>query len=108
MTWTDEFEVVPDEKVPGPDVPRVSHWNYRIIETEDPAGNKMRGVHEVFYDENDNPIGHTKNAVGVQIDNDMYDDPNEEIVNTLDRMKQAAEKPVLVYDDSKEIYIEIK
>jgi len=46
--------------------------------------------------------------VGVTVDNDIYDDPNEEIVNTLDRMKQAAEKPVLVYDDSKEIYIEIK
>lgn len=98
---------MPNEK-PESDIPRVLHWNYRIVETEDPVGNKVRGVHEVFYDENDNPIGHTKNAVGVKVDSDMCDNPIEEIVNRLGRMKQAAKKPVLTYDDSKEIYIEMK
>jgi len=37
MTWTDEFEIVPDEKVPESEVTPVSHWNYRVVETEDPA-----------------------------------------------------------------------
>lgn len=40
-------------------------WNHRVIEVEDEDGTKCYGIHEVYYDNDGNPMAYTEDAVGI-------------------------------------------
>lgn len=76
----------------------MSGWNYRVVkeinfesENDDP----LYGVHEVYYDEDDNPNGLT----GVEVSPSGCD--FIEFMESWDRYQGAFEKPILVFDHSK-------
>ncbi len=55
------------------------NWNYRVLRTE-----KGYSVFEVFYDENEKPIGTTEKPIL-----DFYCDSPEDVLDELEKMKEA-------------------
>jgi len=72
-------------------------WNYRII--RHPDASEVHGccyaIHEVFYDDKDNPTSMTENPVGV-VSSTVYG-----LSEVLDMMRKASTLPVLNVEDFK-------
>lgn len=66
-------------------------WNHRVYRRTFPNGEVEYGIHEAFYDSpsEEPPGSYTVEAVGV------VGDSIEELRDTLHRMLQCLEKPVL-------------
>lgn len=65
-------------------------WNYRVIKTFcKETGEDSYGIHEVYYDEPDEPVNATINPI--RISSESIDD----LRWMLDKFKVALEKPVL-------------
>jgi len=76
---------------------KMSHWNYRVMQQpERPDDPDDKGIwlaiHEVFYDDDGEVDGWTKDAVTVG------GNSKEELLKVLENMTAAAEKPVLDYE----------
>lgn len=69
------------------DVPMT--WNYRLMTLD---GGKTLGVHEVYYDESDQPVMYNPHATSLRGRN------VEEIRGTLQSFAAALDKPVLTPD----------
>lgn len=69
-----------------------SKWNYRVIKRT-VTGETTFGVYEVYYDESDTPSACSESPV------EPFGETVEELMLDLDRMRSAAEKPTLNYDD---------
>lgn len=68
------------------------HWNYRVVFMEDDKwGDQWQELREVFYNEKNEPVGHSSTTV-------MGDSP-EEITECLRLMGEATSKPVLKAED---------
>lgn len=68
------------------------YWNYRVVFMEDDKwGDQWHEVREVFYNEDNEPVGHSATTV-------MGDSP-EEISECLQKMGEAVAKPVLKRED---------
>ena len=66
-------------------------WNHRILPPKD--GDEMFfQIHEVYYDKKGKPNSYTANGVSVGAEN------LEGINWVLDKMKECADKPVLLVD----------
>jgi hypothetical protein len=78
-------------------------WNYRVIEHLDEKGYKWWGIHEVYYDEEGNLMGYIedKNAMMFFDEGDDIGNCQESFSWTLDRMREALNKPVLLEEDFK-------
>lgn len=68
-------------------------WNHRVIEAEDVDGKKFYGIHEVYYDNDGNPMAYTEDAVGIVWEEG--DNP----VQVLEWMANCLNKPVLKKSD---------
>ncbi len=66
------------------------HWNYRVLRTDEGYS-----VFEVFYDENEKPVGTTEKPIL-----DFYCETPEDILHELEIIKDAFSSGVL---DMKEI-----
>jgi hypothetical protein len=64
----------------------MTHWNYRVIKRQD----ESFGIHEVYYDENGDPTMCTADPVT------LYGDSVDEIVNDVNHILHALNKPVLI------------
>lgn len=74
------------------------NWNHRVIITIDGDGiTPIFGIHECFYDSKNDMVPHswTENAIPA------YGDSIEGLKTTLDRMKAACDKPILIENDGK-------
>jgi len=80
-------------------------WNYRIIlhkaghvkDNPKIKWDEYLALHEVFYDENENPKGATEKPV--EIVGDEGKDSLISIKWTLEKMIEALHKPILEYDN---------
>lgn len=70
-------------------------WNHRIIEFVDPDGSVWRAIHEVHYADG-KPIAYGERPAIVEWDED---EGNHAAILTLERMRKAIDKPVLVERD---------
>jgi hypothetical protein len=72
-------------------------WNYRLMRFPVPAEHSETGywhaVHEVYYNENGEPHGHTERKVGVG------GDTPEEVRQAYELMGQSFSKPILHYSE---------
>ncbi len=68
-------------------------WNYRLVRKETRQEYDAIGIHEVYYNSEDEPISCTKKPVGIQRDN------IKDLKKELFCMKEAFDKPVLDYED---------
>lgn len=75
----------------------ISFWSYRVMKYEDSVLGTSYGIHEVFFNENKEPITWTERAVGV------VEQSSEDMIKTLDNMRLALRSPVLDYETGKEI-----
>lgn len=64
-------------------------WNYRVIKTKQPDGSPWYQMHEVYYSEDGIPNASTRDAV------DPCGETKTDLLWTLDRMREATEKPAL-------------
>lgn len=71
-----------------------THWNHRVIEFVDPDGTPWRAIHEVHY-VNHLPVAYTEEPAVVGGEGES----NDGLRWTLDRMREALEKPILVERD---------
>lgn len=62
-------------------------WNHRVMRYADGS----LGIHEVFYNDDGNPVSWTEEAIGVAGDN------LEELREELTHMLRALDKPILDY-----------
>lgn len=73
----------------------MSHWNHRVIRQHvgsEQVGYEIQyGIHEVHYDEDGEPVGHTVDAIGIV--GETYRETAEEWM----RFARAFEKPILEY-----------
>lgn len=91
--WIDENDDMSRGEDPEGRSPDFSGgWNYRVVRRQGPDG-PVFGIHEVYYNGEDEPRSCTKKPVGP-----MSDDV-EELMKEIDRMKQALDKPVLDYEE---------
>ena len=75
----------------------MSTWNYRVLERKDKkTGEKTYAIHEVYYNENGNPDGCTKNSIA------PMGESLEELKGDIEYYLRALKKPVLVYDSLEE------
>ena len=67
---------------------RLTGWNYRVMRTvvDDEV---MYGIHEVYYNEKDQPESWTQDPVSPLVDSE------EELKDVLRLMSEALDKPVL-------------
>ncbi len=70
----------------------IMSWNYRVL-AHRYIGTISLQIHEVYYDDNGVPVGHTENGVSVNGD-DLHS-----LELRLDRMKIALSKPILMAGD---------
>ena len=68
-------------------------WNHRVIEFTDEDGDKWYSIQEVYYDENDKPMGYCDPFVG--------SDSLGGLNTLIERFKEASEQPVLKAKDFK-------
>lgn len=66
-------------------------WNYRIIRHKVEDEEDWLAIHEVFYDDENNPKGCTKNSV------DVSGEDFDSIQWQLTKMQEALDKPILDY-----------
>ena len=69
-------------------------WNYRVMEWGEEGQEKWRTIHEVFYDEQGNPIMYSDTpefAIATQNDDGTWED----LGTVLDMMRSALVKPIL-------------
>lgn len=74
------------------------HWNYRVIEFVAPDGETWRAIHEVHSDDDGNLTGYGEKpapVMGEAVDGDIRGG----LEWTLDRMREALDKPVLRESD---------
>lgn len=78
-------------------------WNYRVLKiTEDPDYLDLDepivvyGIHEVYYDENNDIVSMSENPM-------VLSDNIEELKETLVKMINCCEKPVIDYNTGEEI-----
>lgn len=64
-------------------------WNYRVIRTIDPNGDEYYGIHEVYYDDEGNPVSCTENSVN------PIGESVEDLSHTVIYMMRAFTEPVL-------------
>jgi hypothetical protein len=77
-------------------------WNYRVVKHTD-KGEEWYGIHEVYYDKKDKPDMISEDPI------DAHGMTPDELKSDLDMMRQAFDKPVVVYEDFlKEIMGEFK
>lgn len=71
----------------------MTHWNYRVVDMtmKEYPEEPWFEIREVFYNEKNEPCGHTKVSVGGE---DM-----DEMELTMDRFDGAMQQPVLVQSD---------
>ena len=67
-------------------------WNYRILAHKD-VDEMYFQIHEVYYDENGKPNSYTANSVSVGAES------LDGIKSVLNKMKECANKPILLADD---------
>ena len=71
------------------------NWNYRVIRHHNShtggTGDVWFAVHEVYYDESDNPVSITERPVAPQ------GQTLEEVLKDMELMRAAADKPTLDY-----------
>jgi len=67
-------------------------WNYRIIK-KTVKEEVVYGVHEVFYDASGSPKACTESPV------EPWGESLDELIADIERMRAAADKPTLNYDD---------
>lgn len=65
------------------------HWNYRILAHPLSNGNIYFQIHEVHYNDKDEPNGYSNGVLG--LDGENINDINW----TLEKMKESLNKPVL-------------
>lgn len=68
---------------------KIKYWNYRVVHHL--IGGY--GIHEVYYNSNDEPISMTERSVGVSCEEDKK--PMLELPRELARMFDAFTKPIL-------------
>ena len=76
----------------------MSTWNYRVIEFVAPDGEEWRAIHEVHTDDDGGLIGYGEEpapVMGSAGDGDM----RGSMEWTLDRMREALDKPILIERD---------
>ena len=66
-------------------------WNHRVVKFD----NGYYGICEVYYNEDGKPYLHTEDAVGIVWGEGENEDPRQ----TLKRMKDCLDKPILTEDD---------
>lgn len=72
-------------------------WNYRVIEFVTGDGDKWSAIHEVYYDDGtDKPRAYGADPAAV-----VCGEPSggDHLAWTLDRMREALDKPTLTVDD---------
>jgi hypothetical protein len=71
-------------------------WNYRVVRTEHANGEIIFGIHEAYYDEGkDEPHSITDTP------DEPYGETLEELVECIERFKDACSKPVLELKNGK-------
>ena len=71
----------------------MSHWNYRVMKKKNVVGDYEFGIYEVYYDDNGNVNGWTKDSMIPVL-------PSEDDLRcTLDMMKAALNKETLIYKE---------
>jgi hypothetical protein len=70
----------------------MSHWNHRVLRRGGP-GERIFGVYEVYYDDDNQPRYCTSNPVGV------VGETKAEMLELLDQMRDALDDPILRYED---------
>ena len=73
----------------------MSTWNYRMIEHKNADGSSWFAIHEVYYEENGNPIGCTEGPCSA------HGEDTEALITDMQYMMLALNKPVLLYSDFK-------
>lgn len=81
----------------------MKHWNYRLILHD--SGDQMLwwvGLHEVYYDEQDEIVNWTELPITFQVSLDDYapEEARDDVILSLTRaLKNAQEKPMLKLSD---------
>lgn len=65
------------------------HWNHRILAHQSLNGDIYFRIHEIHYNDNNEPTGYSNGVLGVE--GESIDDINW----TLEKIYQALKKPVL-------------
>ncbi len=79
----------------------MSTWNYRVLERADKkTGEKTYAIHEVYYNDEDQPDNCTENAVA------PMGESLEELKGDIEYYLRALKIPVLVYDSLEEAEVQ--
>ena len=75
----------------------MTHWNYRVIRKKYPPAidgivEESLQIHEVYYDENNNPKMVTEEGM------EPHGETLDELRNDLNNMIKALDKPILAYN----------
>lgn len=70
-------------------------WNYRVMRHVG-DGEEWLGIHEVYYDDNGKPNGHTEDEIAPTSDEGV-----DGLRWVLDRMMEALDKPVLDFSEER-------
>lgn len=70
------------------------NWNYRVVDiTDENGGDELYAIEEVFYDDDDKPMGHTEASV--------ISETTDGLKWVLEQMADALNHPVLKPEDFK-------
>jgi len=72
-------------------------WNYRVMIKEGFDGDSSFGIHEVYYDDNDNVIGYSINPAV------PLGESEKELKKNLTLMVEALKKPPIPWEESKAV-----
>lgn len=77
-------------------------WNFRVIlknESKDYLDDSIitYGIHEVYYDENNDIVSISENPVPV------FEETFQELKDSIERIKFCLEKPIIDYNTGEEI-----
>ena len=90
----------------------MSHWNYRLVKREWVNTNESGytiGIHECYYDDDGKIENITEDTVSLELWSNFEEDgriSKEHIIDEMDKMREAINKPVIDYETLKEIDLE--
>jgi hypothetical protein len=68
---------------------KIAFWNYRVIKSIDDFGESTFAIHEVYYEENNQPIACSENPIGI------ISETLDGLTKQFDLFKLALDKPIL-------------
>jgi hypothetical protein len=75
----------------------MTHWNYRVVRHSPEQGEIYYGIHEAYYDDEDNVLFITESPV------EVWGEDEDDLIKGYANMSKAFGKPVIDFDTREEI-----